>query len=235
MNAPRTLRELLEEASGYGELSTRQLEMKVDAAREKGLLPSRLSRATIAQILNGSYKSRASDDTIRAIAYLAGVNDEVAFTAAGRRTPGRPFAEDLPDGVDDLTPKEREAAVYMLRVLVQQRRELNQNEDQDTQDPQGDPPADGEAGTRGAPMKGADIAYLDDRRAPDVDDMLDRVAAEARRQEEAEQESEEPLPFDPTAVHAARDIDEPTQGELRRRPGKDAGEENQEPNDWEGA
>jgi hypothetical protein len=231
VNAPRTLRELLEEASGYGELSTRQLEMKVDAAREKGLLPSRLSRATIAQILNGSYKSRASDDTIRAIAYLAGVNDEVAFTAAGRRTPGRPFAEDLPDGVDDLTPKEREAAVYMLRVLVQQRRELNHHEDQDTQDPQGDPPADGEVGTRRAPMKNADVAWLDDRRAPDVDEMLEKVAAEAERQDEGG----EPLPYDPADLHAARDIDGPSQGELRRRPGRDAGEENQEPDEWDGA
>lgn len=152
MNAPRTLRELLVEASGHGELSTRQLEMKVDAAREKGRLSSRLNRVTISNILNGSYKSRPTDDTIRAIAYLAGVTDEVAFTAAGRRAPGRPFAEDLPDGVDDLTPKEREAAVYMLRVLVQQRRELNHHEDQDTQDPTSNPPVDGEARTGGAPM-----------------------------------------------------------------------------------
>lgn len=152
MNAPRTLRELLLEASEHGGLSTRQLEMKVDAAREKGRLSSRLNRVTISNILNGSYKSRPTDDTIRAIAYLAGVTDEVAFTAAGRRAPGRPFAEDLPDGVDDLTPKEREAAVYMLRVLVQQRRELNHHEDQDTQDPPSNPPADGEARTSGAPM-----------------------------------------------------------------------------------
>lgn len=152
MNAPRTLRELLEEASGHGELSTRQLEMKVDAARENGRLRSRLNRATIAQILNGSYKSRPTDDTIRAIAYLAGVDDEVAFTAAGRRTPGRPFAEDLPDGVDDLTPKEREAAVYMLRVLVQQRRELNHHEDQDQTRTAGATPAARGGGARRAPM-----------------------------------------------------------------------------------
>lgn len=230
MNAPRTLRDLLLEASGYGELSTRQLEAKVRTAVEKGHLKAKLNRATISQIQSGSYRHRPSSDTIRAIAYLANVDDEVAFTAAGRRTPGRPFSEDLPDGVDDLTPKEREAAVQMLLVLVQQRRELNHNEDQD---PQGDPPADGETGPRRTPMK---VAYLDDRRAPDVDDMLDRVTAEARRQDEAEQELDEPLPFDPEALHAARDIDGPSQGELRRLPGKDAGEENQEPgDDWEGA
>ncbi|MGN0100714.1 MAG: hypothetical protein ACI39C_07225 [Dietzia sp.] len=216
MNAPRTLRELLEEASGYGELSTRQLEAKVHSAVEKGDLRGKLNRATIAQILNGSYRKRPTDDTIRAIAYLAGVNDEVAFTAAGRRAPGRPFAEDLPDGVDDLTPKEREAAVYMLRVLVQQRRELNQNEDQDTQDPQGDPPADGEARTRRAPMKGADIAWLEDHRAPAVDDMLDRVTAEARRQDDADGEIEEPLPYDPEQLHAARDLPGPSKGQWLR-------------------
>lgn len=234
MNAPRTLRELLEEASGYGELSTRQLEAKVHSAVEKGDLRGKLNRATIAQILNGSYRKRPTDDTIRAIAYLAGVNDEVAFTAAGRRTPGRPFAEDLPDGVDDLTPKEREAAVYMLRVLVQQRRELNQNEDQGTQDPQGDPTTDGEAGTRGTPMK--PVFYLEDRRAPDVDDMLERVTAEARRQEDAEQEPEGPLPFEPEQLHAARDLPGMSEGERRRLPGKDAGEENQDPgDDWDGA
>ena len=152
MNAPRTLRELLEEASGHGDLSTRQLEMKVDTAIERGVLRARLNRVTIAKIMNGSYKSRPTDDTIRAIAYLAGVDDEVAFTAAGRRTPGRPFAEDLPDGVDDLTPKEREAAVYMLRVLVQQRRELNHHEDQSTQNTPHDPPADGEARPSRTPM-----------------------------------------------------------------------------------
>lgn len=152
MNAPRTLRELLEEASGHGELSTRQLEMKVDAAIERGHLRARLNRVTIAKITNGSYKSRPTDDTIRAIAYLAGVNDEVAFTAAGRRTPGRPFSEDLPDGVDDLTPKEREAAVYMLRVLVQQRRELNTHEDQSQTSAPADPPTDGAPGADGAPM-----------------------------------------------------------------------------------
>lgn len=52
---------------------------------------------------------------------------------------------------------------------------------------------------------------------------------------EDDDEQDEPLPFEPDLA-AARDIDEPTQGELRRRPGKDAGEESQDPGgDWEGA
>ncbi len=156
------------------------------------------------------------------------VSTETVRTAAARALRG--YADDGEALTTDLS------AVSIDALLMEIRRRVQGNEDQDTQDSQGDPQADGEAGTSGAPMKGAEVAYLDDRRAPDVDDMLDRVAAEARRQEEAEQESEEPLPFDPTAVHAARDIDGPSQGELRRRPGKNAGEENQEPgDDWEGA
>lgn len=139
----------------------------------------------------------------------------------------------LPSTAERLTPEQRDAVLAVVRAMTPTQE--TRNEDQDTQDPQGDPPADGETGTRRAPMKGADIAWLEDHRAPDVDDMLDRVTAEARRQEVTEQDSEEPLPFEPHGVRAARDIDGPTQGELRRRPGKDAGEENQEPNDWEGA
>ncbi|ODQ97278.1 hypothetical protein BFG51_11450 [Dietzia alimentaria] len=79
------------------------------------------------------------------------------------------------------------------------------------------------------------VTYLEDHRAPDVDDMLDRVTAEAKRSDE-EEEPDGPLPFEPHELRAARDIDGPTQGELRRRPGKDAGEENQDPgDDWDGA
>lgn len=120
------------------------------------------------------------------------------------------------------------------RMLLALLREMRGTTDEasSTQDPQSDPPADGEAGTRGTPMN---VAYLDDRRLPDVDDMLDRVTAEARRRDEADGELEEPLPYDPEQLHAARDIDGPSDGELRRRPGKNAGEENQEPDDWEGA
>lgn len=84
-----------------------------------------LNRTTASQIVRGSYKGEPSDGTIRAIGWLAGVDDEDAFAAAGRRSPGLPFAEELPPGVDDLSPKERRAAIEMLRTLVAQRREIN--------------------------------------------------------------------------------------------------------------
>ncbi|WP_206474732.1 helix-turn-helix transcriptional regulator [Dietzia sp. KRD202] len=192
---------------------------------------SGLSRALVSRILRDDRPrlgQMPDESTMAGLAKAFHVSTETVRTAAARALRG--YADDGEALTTDLS------AVSIDALLMEIRRRVQGNEDQDTQDSQGDPQADGEAGTSGAPMKGAEVAYLDDRRAPDVDDMLDRVAAEARRQEEAEQESEEPLPFDPTAVHAARDIDGPSQGELRRRPGKNAGEENQEPgDDWEGA
>lgn len=77
-----------------------------------------ITHGTVNSIRSGSYKSRPSDGTLRAIAWLAGVSDEVAFEAAGRKMPGRPFAEDLPPGVDELEPRQRKAAVEMLKAMV---------------------------------------------------------------------------------------------------------------------
>lgn len=137
------------------------------------------------------------------------------------------------DDVETAIRRDPALAESQRRMLLALLREMKGTEDEDpsTQDPQGDPTTHGEAGTRRTPMKNADVAWLDDRRAPDVDEMLEKVAAEAARQDEAG----EPLPFEPADLHAARHIDEPSEGELRRRPGRDAGEENQEPDDWEGA
>lgn len=190
---------------------------------------SGLSRALVSRILRDDRPrlgQMPDESTMAGLAKAFHVSTETVRTAAARALRG--YADDGEALTADLS------AVSIDALLMEIRRRVQGNEDQDTQDSQGDPPADGEAGTRGAPMKGADIAWLEDHRAPAVDDMLDRVAAEARRQEEAEQAPEEPLPFEPDLA-AARDIDEPTQGELRRRPGKDAGEENQEPGDgWDG-
>lgn len=138
MNAP-TLRDLLKQAvdrrqdqglnAGY-----RTLQELVDAEerhRPRGL---QLNRTTAQQILKGTYKGVATDGTIRAIGWLAGVSDEVAFAAADRRAPGPPFAMELPPGVDDLSPKERRAAIEILRALIAQRQEINRYEDSDARD-----------------------------------------------------------------------------------------------------
>lgn len=83
-----------------------------------------ITHGTVNSIRSGSYKSRPSDGTLRAIAWLAGVSDEVAFEAAGRKVPGRPFAEDLPPGVDELEPRQRKAAVEMLKAMVALQQEV---------------------------------------------------------------------------------------------------------------
>lgn len=78
----------------------------------------KLVATTINHIRAGTYKPHPRKDTLHAIAQLAGVPIEVAYEAAQLPTPGPPFAEQLPDGVDYLTPAEREAVIGLLRVLV---------------------------------------------------------------------------------------------------------------------
>lgn len=120
VNEPKSLNELLDLATQrHGAESGRALER---IARDSGY---QIVHTTINAIRKGTYKSKPSDDTIRAIAWLAGVSDKIAFTAAGRRNPGPPFAEELPPGVDDLSPRERKAAIEILRTLVAQRQQIN--------------------------------------------------------------------------------------------------------------
>lgn len=76
---------------------------------------------------NGTYKSVPKDETTRAIAWLAGVSDEVAFMAAGQPIPGPSFAEELPPDVGNLPAKARTAAIDMLRVLVDMNNETADN------------------------------------------------------------------------------------------------------------
>lgn len=131
--SPITLRDLLHQAidqrseSGLP-IDYRAMENAVkeeEQGRPRGLS---LNRTTISQILKGNYKRVPTDGTIRAIGWLAGVSDAVAFTAAGHQPQGIPFAHELPQGIDDLTAPERRAALEMLRVLVSQRQAINRAE-----------------------------------------------------------------------------------------------------------
>ena len=216
----------VEDANGWSDPDV------AERARQRG---HKISKSNISRLRLEPVRS-IKGDAIQALAAGLGISPlDIAGAALASMGIHRTNASQT--DVESAIRRDPILAESQRRMLLALLREMkgNPDEDQDTQDPQGNPPADGETGTRRAPMKGADIAWLEDHRAPDVDDMLDRVTAEARRQEVTEQDSEEPLPFEPHGVRAARDIDGPTQGELRRRPGKDAGEENQEPNDWEGA
>lgn len=118
MNETETLRGLILMAKRTRDKSLRQLAFDAQAAGHK------IVGTTLSGIEKGTYKSVPSVDTIKAIGWLAGVSDDVSFAAAGRPRPGPPFAEELPPGVDDLSSKERRAAIDMLRALVAQRQEI---------------------------------------------------------------------------------------------------------------
>lgn len=116
VNQPNSLSDLVELAIRHRDTSGLGLSQ---LAAKNGM---QLTATTINQIRQGLYKSKPREGTLRALAWLAGVTDEVAFTAAGQAVPGPPFAEELPPGVDNLPAKARKAAIEMLRVLVDMNR-----------------------------------------------------------------------------------------------------------------
>lgn len=109
--------------------STRALTEEVRKEEERNPRGLQFNPTIASRILRGIHPGQLSNGTIRAIAYLAGVGDEEAFTAAGRKAPGLPFQEELPPGIDDLTPADRKAALSILRQLIAQRHEINRLED----------------------------------------------------------------------------------------------------------
>ena len=116
VNEPRSLTELVDLA--MEKQNVRSGRGLARAAEERGY---QLTYTTVNQIRSRSYRSTPEEDTLRTLAELAGVAPEVAYRAANLRAPGRPFVEDLPPGVDYLEPKERQAVVDLLRVMVSQR------------------------------------------------------------------------------------------------------------------
>lgn len=99
-------------------LDKRQTSVRQLAAQAQGH-GFAITGTTLGHIRARTYKSVPSDETVRALAWLAGVPKDVAFAAAGRRAPGPPLADELPPGVDNLSPKSRRAVIELLRVLVE--------------------------------------------------------------------------------------------------------------------
>lgn len=85
-----------------------------------------LNRSTASQILRGAYRGTPSQATVRAIGWLAGVTDEVAFAAGGQPAPGRPLAEELPAAADTLNDRERAVVLGIVRALLAQRQRVNE-------------------------------------------------------------------------------------------------------------
>ena len=110
-------------------INYRYLEEEIKKEEERSPRGLSLNRTTIGQIINGTYKKVPTDGTIRGVAFLTGVDDAVAYAAAGRREPGPPFAAELPTGVDQLSPKERTVALDFLRFIVEQRKEIDRYAD----------------------------------------------------------------------------------------------------------
>lgn len=144
MNEPQTLRDLVELAVQRHQTSGRQLAFLAQRAGH------RVTVTTINHLRAGTYKSTPSAETLKAIAWLAGVPDEVAFMAAGQPAPGPPFADELPPGIDNLPPKARKALIEMARVLIDAHQDVN--DASSTQDEAADahPSGDDLAGRRRA-------------------------------------------------------------------------------------
>jgi len=140
--SPRSLQELIDLAVGYDGSSVRELARKAQGAGFK------VTYTTLHQIRNGTYKSTPKDETLRAIAYLARVDDSKAFAAAGQPVPGPPLADELPPGVDLLPAKSRKVLIDMARVLVDLNQDVNRGQ-ADT-DPNSAPHADELAARRRA-------------------------------------------------------------------------------------
>lgn len=109
-----TLQSLLLAAKRDRQASGRQL---AALAQKHGF---RVVGTTLNALIAGTYKSTPSDETVRAVAWLAGVTESEAFAAAGLPIPGPPLSDELPPGVDVLSPKARRVVVELLRVLVEQ-------------------------------------------------------------------------------------------------------------------
>lgn len=73
---------------------------------------------TINHLRAGTYRSRPGRETLRAIAWLAGVPERVAYTAAGQPIPGKPFAEELPPNADLMSPEERDLVIRTIRMIL---------------------------------------------------------------------------------------------------------------------
>ncbi|MFK0005510.1 helix-turn-helix domain-containing protein [Paenarthrobacter sp. NPDC090520] len=129
MNQPHSLSELVELAAQYRDASGLGL---AQLAAKNGY---QVTATTINQIRQGLYKSKPREGTLRALAWLAGVSEEIAFTAAGQPVPGPPFAEELPPGVDNLSPKSRKIVIDMARVLVDLEKNADASNDDDQEQP----------------------------------------------------------------------------------------------------
>lgn len=117
------LRRAIDDRTGAPLRDIQALVEAEEAVRPRGMS---LNRSTASQILRGAHRGTPSHATIRAIGWLAGVTDEVAFAAANQPAPGRPLAEELPTAADTLNDRERAVVIDVVRALVAQRQQTDE-------------------------------------------------------------------------------------------------------------
>lgn len=118
---PLTLRDIALKASDrFGGVRGRAL------GREAEKAGVTITYTTIDKIISGTYTSRPTDATLRALAQLALVPIEDVYRAADQPLPQARFADQLPAGVDNLTPAQREAVLTLIRQFIAQNREAHQ-------------------------------------------------------------------------------------------------------------
>lgn len=78
-----------------------------------------INHTTLAAIGAGTYRTRPTKSTLRAVAWLAGVSYEAAREAAELPATGAlPVADQLPENVDELWPENVELVVRVARQLL---------------------------------------------------------------------------------------------------------------------
>ncbi len=76
-----------------------------------------ISHATLNRLRQGSYATRPSDASIRAIAYLADVSENVAFAAAGVSAPAAVVYQ-APAEAQRMTTRQRKAVDELIRAFA---------------------------------------------------------------------------------------------------------------------
>lgn len=115
------------------------------AAKARGMT---LSYTTVSKIIAGTYLSDPSNETIEALASLAGIPASVAYEAASLPIPMAPLADQLPEGADTLSPEQRRLVIDAVSQFAALNRALTKaTSRQDVKDdgtpmtPAGDDPA----------------------------------------------------------------------------------------------
>ncbi|MEM6107585.1 hypothetical protein AAHS21_15285 [Mycobacterium sp. 050272] len=76
-----------------------------------------ISHATLNRLRQGTYATRPTDASIRAIAYLADVSENTAFTAAGVKAPAA-VAYEPPSEAQRMNTRQRKAVDELLRAFI---------------------------------------------------------------------------------------------------------------------